>query len=179
MKNEIKNIADYIADKNQYFDNWFVDAYVSKDDGAVFAETEKGVAGIFPNDGIGNYFFIMPSGNTSISSGVKMSDCHGKVINTNTGYNLVVVVRDADTDAVFSNILNSLSGYKGNGKISVNNAVLSTINAVTTLMRGSDTETLNRLFTRVKYEDILIVGFDVTESIKINANCIIDICQEC
>lgn len=180
IKSELIKLRDHIALLNPYFDSGF--DYCVKDStaGVILAFTEKGKRFIFPEDRIGNYFFLLVDDTIKFSNAQNLSDSGiGKKNQIDSmPYSLVAVVNDADEMKLLANLRNTISIFKGNASIVANSANIIRESVVLSLMRGFQKEEILNALSGLKKQTIIEIKMTLTLPFIPN-NCITDVCRNC
>lgn len=165
---------------NPYFDNGF--DYCVKDNNAnvIWAFVENGKRAVFPEDRLGNYFFLMVDDTIKFSNAQSLTDCGvgKKVQNDSIPYSLVAIVNDADEMKLLSNLRNTIASYKGSASLVGSSANIVRESVVLSLMRGFQKEEILNALSGLKRQTIIELKMTLTIPFVPN-NCITDVCRKC
>lgn len=180
IKDALNSLKAHIATLNPYFDNGF--GYCVKDNNAnaVWAYTDIGKRLVFPEDRIGNYFFMVVDDTIKFSSTQNLSDFGvGKKNQIDTvPCSLIAVVNDADELALLANLRNSLATYKGSVSFVPNSANIVRESVVLSVMRGFDKREIAATLGNLKNQTIVELKLSASVLFIAN-NCITDVCRKC
>lgn len=180
IKSELIELRDHIAGLNPYFDNGFDYCVKDSNAGAILAFTEKGKKFIFPEDRLGNYFFLLVDDTIKFSNTQNLSDTGIGKRNQidNIPYSLVAIVNDADEIKLLANLRNTISSFKSRATIVANSANIIRESVVLSLMRGFQKEEILNALTGLKKQTIIELKMTLTLPFIPN-NCITDVCRNC
>lgn len=176
---DFDRIKDYILAKNKYFTAGFANAFTDTLTEGVYTRVNGDLKSIFPDDRLGNYFYLRNDPSVTFTAKPGYQDCGpGKAIYDDrfTVY-LLASVRDADELTLLNSLRNTLVGYKDAVIVPVS-AITQRENAVITEMAGFEEETIVSALEDLKKETIIRIQLQVTMEYIPN-NCIISPCKYC
>lgn len=106
MNNYLKDITTFILQYNTYFDRGFSNAYAATNG------IHDGEQVVFPNDTLGDYFYLRPNQPMSItvSERDRISDCAVPMA-LNASVIIVASVKNADPVMLVNNLANTISRF--------------------------------------------------------------------
>lgn len=108
LKDSIISLKDFILDNNSYFSSGY---------GPVFFN-DKGILEVFPNDKLGDYFYIRHAAKATVDStaAMKISDC-ATPMGVRSECFLIACVREADNDRLINNLVHTIQGSGRNAVV--------------------------------------------------------------
>lgn len=173
IKQALIELRDYVLEKNTYFSKGF--SLVYQDEGVWYGEDDK--TAVFPADNIGNYFYFrLPSDvGLAINDAYKIGNCLTPVV-ASASVIVVAFVKDADTDLLVTNLVNTFQSKSGVG---FNSAIISNEKAVRQELSFLSGDNLNSALARIpKNTAIVSVNITLTVPLAFN-NCIVQPCIPC
>lgn len=175
FKRSLENIGEFILKYNTYFDNVFTDVVQDETTGII----HNGEA-IFPNDTLGNYAYLRLPKNIrfdyssayAIAEGITTPGLLTDVI-------LVACVRDADSDVLLNNLLNTISAC--NQTIRLTNAIWQPEVVITQELALIPKENIGAALQKLDMNYTIVgIGFTVTNNYSLlDLSCITNPCKEC
>lgn len=180
IKTELEKIKAHIGELNQYFDTGFGYAIKDANAGVIWSETDKGKKIVFPEDRIGNYFFIIVDDTIKFSNTNNLSDTGiGKKTQIDSiPCSLVAIVNNADELALLGNLRNSLASYKGSVSLVANSANIVRESVVISVMKSFDKKEIIEALSGLKNQTIVELKFTAIVPFVTNY-CITDVCRKC
>lgn len=173
---DFQALSDFILLKNPYFQHGF---------GLAVKEVEEDVIRIgeqtlFPNDRLGNYFFMLSDGRFTINDKKKLSDCGPVKLSANNSLTVKVlaIVDGVDEWALANNLLNSLTVYNGLFTVSPTRATVNRAIVTREVISGFSKDTQYRLLSRWKNEAVVSVEANIYKPVMLDG-CIVDLCKDC
>lgn len=175
------SLKDYILKLNKYYDSAYANAFKDEESSAVYVRSGKDLKMVFPDDRIGNFFYIRTEPNMAFQPdrGLATMDCGvGRVgFNDVATIQIVSVLRDGNALEMINNIRNSLMAYPNFNIIPIA-AIWQRENVVLTEMSGFDEDVLRRIYARLKDETIVRVTAQITAQ-YLPSTCINNPCKSC
>lgn len=177
--NDWEDLKTYILSRNEYFTIGFANAFKDGESSHIYAKTKGGLKAIFPEDTLGNYFYLRTDPSVSFIQKVGYEDCGaGKsILDYRAVLFIVCVIKDADEYTIIQNLINTCVGFKSMNIIPVS-AIWLRENVVLAEMSGFDEEKILRTLTRLKSETIVRIQFQANKEYIPNT-CINNPCKEC
>lgn len=147
---QLNSIKEHILQYNPYLTQGFNHAWQDEQNGEVYAQKGKEFVAVFPNDSLGDYFYLRTPQKVSFSESKEfvISDCYkgtgmiGQVV-------LVAMVRDADADGLLNNLINTVQLYD-NETIALNSAVYQNEFVVIQELAKMSKEAMEAALARIK-----------------------------
>lgn len=177
--NDLKALRDHILTKNTYFSNGFFNAFVDGETSAVYTVENGNLRSIFPDDRLGNYFYLRNEPNMKFALKTGLEECGvGKFIfdDTITVY-LVAIVNDADEFELINNLRNTLLSAKGLIAIPTA-AMFQTENVLIDEMKGFEETAMIEALTNLKNQTIVKLTLSISKEFIPN-KCIDNPCKNC
>lgn len=180
-KVSLNSIRDFILEKNPYFATGYADAFVMPEDGRVMIYDGTGFKPIFPNDNVGDYFYMRSDDGVSFSvqDAQRISDYGAtRYVSLDTAtYHLVAVVKDADRYMLVNNLRNTLAMYSGMYLIPTS-ALWVAEAVVVNELSGIPEADLQNVMQRLGKHTIVRITLTMSRTYVSN-ECINDICKTC
>lgn len=173
MLNELlTRLSGYIKLKNPYFDKAFPNVHTDDTQGVVNDEQV-----VFPSDMDGDYFYLRRGNGIGLSEGSQISSCITG-LNYSVPLFLIAVVKDADTDKLITNLVNTLQSFSSLGKSFT--ALQIDPTAVTRQeLSFMSAENLQGALQRIPQGTAIVsISFTITESMPFS-HCTVNPCKEC
>lgn len=172
---------NYILAQNTYFDKGYYYAIKDVEKKAVKAIDGTQIVTVFPNDRLGNYFYLRNEGEVkhNIREGERIRDCGAQrltFLDTEVVY-LVASVKGADALALVNNLRVTSLAYSGLNIIPVTSNFNREL-VVFSEMQGVEKEYISAALQRLKKEVIVRLTLQVNKK-YIASNCVIDPCAGC
>lgn len=174
-------LRDYILAQNTYFDNGYYYAVKDVENKQVMALDGNKIVTVFPNDRLGNYFYLRSDGEVkhNIREGERIRDCGAQRIaflDTETVY-LVASVINADALTLVNNLRITALAYNGLQVIPASSNYNREI-VVFGELTGVEKEDISAALQRLKKETIVRLTLSVNKK-YIASNCIEPVCNPC
>lgn len=165
---------------NPYLTKGFNHAWIDDETGQVFAAYGKEMIAVFPNDQLGDYFYMRTPQriNFSEAKDYKMVEClrgtavSGQVI-------LVACVRDADSDQLVHNLANTLQSYSSD--LMLNSAIFQSEFVMLQELAKMKEENISAALARIK-PDMTFVSLTFTMRSEFQytpLQCMTKPCKKC
>lgn len=176
----IDTLTAFILTHNPYFKQGFANVSIDEKLGIVGDENKP----IFPSSSFGDYFYVRYAAPVALSNLASGFMEEGRMA---ASYQiplvLVAVVRDADSDILFTNLLTTLANYKDKGLQAVRFERTSeeVIEIVTTELAGLKPADLDAALQRLDTSQTLVsIRFTLVSDIEIQSlSCIQNPCKPC
>lgn len=175
-------LKNFILEKNTYLGEGYANAFKEAESNKVFARSSSGdLIAVFPNDTLGNYFYIRHDNGLSFSANLaaRATDCGpGRLgFNDTATLQIVAIVKNADAYSVIDNLRNTAMMYTGMDVIPTA-AIWNREQVLLEEMSGAEGSEKQAALKRLKDETIVrvtcICGKTYTPS-----TCIKDPCKNC
>jgi hypothetical protein len=179
----IHELTAHILKYNTYFNKGFSNAFQDEETGIVWGKDDnKDLLKIFPNDALGNYFYMRPQPKGSFVSmpEVKMSDTRPGLGLTNQ-ITLVAVVKNANADILLNNLISSVQAFS-QSYITLNSWIAQTeLVIVNELSKLKDKAEIEAALQRIKPDQkIVALLFTIGAPYTYYAlNCLPNPCTSC
>lgn len=176
---DFEALRDHIMKYNKYFSTGYANAYKDTETSAIWCRVEDGLKSIFPDDRVGNYFYLRNDPSISFMPQTGLTD-YGPTSATfddrQTVY-LVAVVSDANEYELIANLRNSCLMYKPLNVVPVG-AMWQRENVVLHEMAGFDDDEKMAALEALTNETIVRIELRVSKEF-IPSLCINDLCKDC
>lgn len=173
-------LRDHILKLNPYFTSGFANAYKDTLTDAIYSREKGDTKVIFPEDRLGNYFYLRNDPNATYISKQGYEDCgHGKAMYDDrvTVY-LVALMNEADEYELINNLRNSVLRYSGMVVVPTA-AMWQRENVVLTEMQGFEEIEIMKALTNIKMDTAIVrVQLQITKEFT-PSKCINNPCKEC
>ncbi len=174
-------LRDFILTNNTYFDNGYYSAIKDVENKRVQAVNGNQIVTVFPNDRLGNYFYLRSEGETkfNVRDGERLRDCGAQRItflDVETIY-LVASVKDADALALVNNLRITALSYSSLNVIPTSANYHREL-VVFTELQGVEKEDVSATLQRLKSETIVRLALQVNSK-YVASNCVVDPCKSC
>lgn len=173
-------LRDHILTLNPYFTEGFANSYKDSLTNAIYCRHNGNLKAIFPEDRLGNYFYLRNEPSSTYVTKAGYEDCGvGKAMYDDrlTVY-LVAIVNDANEYELINNLRNSSLRFKGMVVIPTG-AMWQRENVVINEMQGFEEEEILKALSNVKRDTTIVrVQLQVTKEF-IPSKCINNPCKEC
>lgn len=173
---QIEALKNNILSKNTYFNGGYANA-VKNNKGVYADKTTKEKIAVFPNDRLGNYFYIRLEQNASFAGSNRFAvDCGSLGTMVNIRAFIIAVVKKADSEILVANLIASI-------KEANHQAVLNDMNwnrefIANDEMSEMEEKDRNAILQRLKDETIVRVSFTYPVEILFKkSDCIINPCN--
>lgn len=153
-------LKKYILSNNPYLDKGYIHAFLK--DG-VFCHEGSDLLQIFPNDNVGNYFYIR---NIDAPQYVKIGD-HPKVYQDKNKMVMVCMVDKANPAILISNLRNTLLNF---GNIDVTSSNQDRELILVSELRGMGKEKIQHALQRLNTQTIVSINFVLYTTFIPNCN---------
>jgi hypothetical protein len=176
---DLESFKDFILERNPYFSTGYANAFKDGETSGIYARVNGNLKSIFPDDRVGNYFYLRNDPNAQFISKSGLSDCGSDkaIYDDRLTVYLVAIVNDADEFSLISNLRNTSLLNKGMIVIPTG-AMWLRENVVLTEMSGFEDEDKMKALARLKGQTIVRLQLQVTKEF-IPSKCIINPCKEC
>lgn len=166
---ELKSLRDFIIENNSYFNKGFYNAFQDNQTGKIYSGDKV----IFPDDTLGNYFYLRLPKNYSFSENTYFAtdECH-RAIGLNAQVVLVACMCNADTDILLFNLVNTIGSF--NEVIKIVSATGDSTNVIATELAKISKENIDAALQRLdKDYTIVSVNFTYTKGFDfVDLNCL-------
>jgi hypothetical protein len=182
FRQELSKITAHMKQYNPFFMEGYSTVWQDPETGHVWAETEKGRMSIFPEDRLGDYFYLrtLAQGRLAIDQQqYPVIGCNLTGIVATGSIRMVAVVRDANADLLIVRLVNALSLYD------VTTLQVSAFNPYSELVLASemalaDESDIATALQRLGNEAIVSVDFNLSAGIGFKKlDCLPEICTTC
>jgi hypothetical protein len=177
---DFESLRDHILTLNPYFTLGFANAYKDTLTDAIYSREKGNTKVVFPEDRLGNYFYLRNDPNSSFVSTQGTQDCaFGKASYDDrlTVY-LVAIVSNADEFELINNLRNSCLRF-GNMNVIPTNAMWQRENVMLTEMQGFDESEIAKALTNLKNDTTIVrIQLQITKQF-IPSKCINNPCKDC
>lgn len=177
--NDFKTLRDFILTKNTYFSNGYFNAFVDGETSSVYTIENGNLKAIFPEDRLGNYFYLRNDPNMKFASKQGYEECGVGRFNfddTMTVY-LVAIVNDADEFELINNLRNTVLSTKE--LIAIPTAAMwQTENVLIDEMKGFGEKAIKEALKNLKGQTIVKLTLSISKEFIPN-KCINNPCKEC
>lgn len=174
ISTKLDELGAAIAAKNTYFDNHFSDVVFDETTGYILSDQTPA----FPNDTLGNYFYLRSPRNwgfqsVPIADGVVGTNVSGQVI-------LVAYMRDADPDKLAANLINTIRGLSCSGHdVALLSATAQAETVILQELANLSAENQETALQRIG-ENVTLVSVTFTYNTDYPySTCIVNPCLEC
>lgn len=176
---DFEALKNHILKLNGYFTTGFANAFKDTQTSAIYTRVNGNLKAIFPEDRLGNYFYIRNEPQATFTAKLGYEDCGpGRAAYDDrlTAY-LVAIVQDGDEYEMIANLRNSVLRYKEMFVVPVG-AIWQRENVVITEMQGFEDSEILTALTNLKGQAIVRVQLQITKEYLPN-NCITEPCIPC
>ena len=176
------DLAAHIIEHNPFFSSGFGNAWQDEETGYVYADVNSGRKAIFPDDRLGNYFYLRPTGNVIFQEDqdrFPRYDCKMSGTMAKVDVRLVAVVTtSADADLLMQRLINTL-GFS-DALIQLGNGNLNREQVVVTEMRYAEADEKLQALQNLKKEVIVSIDFTMITEVDFSIlACLNNICRPC
>lgn len=171
---------DFILKRNGYFSTGFSNAYKDETTSTVFARSDKGLSPVFPDDRLGNYFYLRNETTLNFTAKAGVEDCGINRVSFDDRINcfLVAIVDDADEFELINNLRNTLLQFKTLSCIPTA-AIWQRENVTINEMQGFDDSEILKALENIKPGiQIVRIQFQVNKEYIPN-KCVNNPCKNC
>lgn len=164
-------LLPYILEANPYFDNGFDDVYQDETTGIVHNSQP-----IFPNDTLGNYFYLRLPNNIRFDSSniYQLEECANTPAKVYDAI-LVACVADSNPNTLLNNLLSTLAKF---GDIGFGSASVQSEVVIRQELQKMSKESIDKALQNKPDISIVSIQFTYTETMQLN-NCIVNPCVAC
>lgn len=173
-------LRDHILSMNPYFTAGFANAYKETASDAIYAVHEGNTRIVFPQDNLGNYFYMRNEPNATYTAKQGFEDCgEGRAMyDDRLNVYLVALMNGADDYELINNLRNSVLRFKGMNVIPTA-AMWQRENVLLTEMQGFEEDEITKAITNIKKgTNIVRLTLQVTKEFT-PSKCIDNPCKEC
>lgn len=164
----IDTIAAKVRELNPYFDKHFTDVIADSERGYVWVDKGGDYTPVFPNDTLGNYFYIRHEPDFAFSFNADYSAGITPGLQYNTTATLVASVIDADPNKLASNIIASLRTISCAASVTVISARANRNAIIAQELQGLEEADLEKALSNIDRRTTLVsVNFSVTGMVSI------------
>lgn len=177
--NDFKELRDWILNKNQYLVNGYYNAFTDSSTSSIYTHENGNLKSIFPEDNLGNYFYLRNDPNIKFTSKIGYQECGVGRFNFDDALTvyLVAVVNDADEFALINNLRNTVLGAKSLIAIPTA-AIWQRENVVIDEMKGFEESEIMDALTKLKNQTIVKLTLTISKE-YIPSTCINNPCKTC
>lgn len=176
---DFESLKEFILSKNTFFSEGYANAFIDSETEAVYSYVNGDLKVIFPDDRVGNYFYLRNDSSIKFALKTGYQECGIGKFNfddTLTCY-LIAVVNGADEYDLLTQLRNTCLSYSKLICIP-SSAITQTENVIVTEMSGFEKETIWDTLKNLKNKKILRLQITISKEFIPN-NCIIDPCKNC
>jgi len=176
---DFEGLRDYILSKNKYFSNGFFNAFTDSKSNSVYAYENGVLKSIFPEDNLGNYFYLRNDPNVKFSAKTGYEDCGVGKLNFDDSLTvyLVAIVNDADEFELINNLRNTVLSAKS--LIAIPTAAMwQTENVLIDEMKGFEDSEIIDALARLKNQKMVKLTLTISKEYVPNT-CITNPCKTC
>jgi hypothetical protein len=167
-------LKQFVLDKNKYFDWGFANAFKDAETQALYVQDGKDRKAMFPNDTLGNYFYLRNEMATrhEVLADERLADNGSQRVVFRDGITvyLVAIVKNADAYLLIDNLRNTAMMYTGMNVVPVQ-TIWNREQILKEELTGMKKENITPALQRLKNETIVKLTLQCTK-IFIPGNCI-------
>lgn len=173
-------LVDFIKLHNPFFANGFAGAWQDQDTGQVWAPTVSGRRPVFPEDQLGNMFYLRVGPMRFEESELyPMADCQTTGTDVNLDLILIATVRDADPLMLIQRLTNVVSLFDASA-ITLKGAMSNRESVVLAELSRADDKAKDAALQRLRNQALISITFTFRTPVGFKTlDCLPPICPTC